>query len=348
MKNYLALLEDVLVNGTTKSDRTGTGTRSVFGRILRFDLSEGFPLVTTKKTHLRSIIHELLWFLKGDTNIKYLKENKVKIWDEWADENGDLGPVYGKQWADWVDTYVTHDTGHGIRHHLESKGYHFEGYMQKDDGKPPMCVYRRSTNQIQKVIDLLKNDPDSRRIYVSAINVGQLDQMALEPCHNYFQFTTTELTDRERYSICLTKMYGHHFSPGFNFEGKLNEEMVRDDFERLMRQHDAPTRRLNCFFLMRSSDTFLGLPFNIASYALLTQMIAQQVNMVPSELVYTGVDVHIYQNHLEQVKLQLTREPYTKPFMRIKKKDSIFDYTIDDFELLNYDHHDPIKAPVAI
>lgn len=348
MKNYLALLEDVLVSGTPKSDRTGTGTLSVFGRMLRFNLNDGFPLVTTKKTHLRSIIHELLWFLKGETNIEYLEDNGVKIWREWADKNGDLGPVYGKQWTDWVDTYITHDTGHRIRYHLESKGYHFEGYMQKDNGKPPACVYRRSTNQIQKVIDLLKNDPDSRRIYVSAINVGQLDQMALEPCHNYFQFTTTKLSLYERFELFRHKNY--QFGVGWILPLNPENGEIAEP-EKLKKQFDdagIPTRKLNCFFLMRSSDTFLGLPFNIASYALLTQMIAQQVNMVPGELVYTGVDVHIYQNHLEQVKLQLTREPYAKPLMHIKKKDSIFDYTIDDFELLNYNHHDPIKAPVAI
>ncbi|WP_314587758.1 thymidylate synthase [Paenibacillus terrigena] len=264
MRNYLDLLQDILDHGEKKEDRTGTGTISVFGRQLRFDLSQGFPLMTTKKLHLKSIVHELLWFLKGDTNIQYLKENGVTIWDEWADEEGNLGPVYGSQWRNW-----------------EAK-----------DG--------RTIDQIANVIHQIKNNPDSRRILVSAWNVGEIDNMKLPPCHLLFQFYVAN--------------------------GKLS-----------------------CMLTMRSVDTFLGLPFNIASYALLTHMIAQQCDLEVGEFVWSGGDVHIYSNHFEQVERQLSREPYPLPKLVIKRKpDSIFDYTYDDFEFEGYQHHPGIKAPVAI
>ncbi|GGF94558.1 thymidylate synthase [Paenibacillus aceti] len=264
MKNYLNLLQDVLDHGTEKEDRTGTGTYSVFGRQLRFDLSEGFPLMTTKRIHLKSVIHELLWFLRGDTNIKYLKENGVTIWDEWADENGDLGPVYGSQWRSWPTP----------------------------DG--------RRIDQISRVIDSIKNNPDSRRHLVSAWNVAEIDEMKLPPCHFVFQFYVAD--------------------------GKLS-----------------------CMLTMRSVDTFLGLPFNIASYALLTHMVAQQCGLEVGEFIWSGGDVHIYKNHLEQVNTQLQREPYPLPQLVIKRKpDSIFDYVYDDFEFVGYQHHPGIKAPVAI
>ncbi|MGG4553572.1 thymidylate synthase [Paenibacillus humicus] len=264
MKAYLDLLQDVLDNGTVKEDRTGTGTLSVFGRQLRFDLSQGFPLVTTKRIHLKSVIHELLWFLKGDTNIAYLKENGVRIWDEWADENGDLGPVYGSQWRSWV----------------------------APDG--------RKIDQIANVIEAIKNNPDSRRHLVSAWNVAEVDNMKLPPCHFVFQFYVAD--------------------------GKLS-----------------------CMLTMRSVDTFLGLPFNIASYALLTHMVAQQCGLEVGEFVWSGGDVHIYSNHLEQVKTQLTREPYELPQLVIKRKpDSIFDYVYEDFEFVGYQHHPAIKATVAV
>lgn len=264
MRNYLDLLQDVLDNGTSKGDRTGTGTLSVFGRQLRFDLSEGFPLVTTKRIHLKSVVHELLWFLRGDTNIHYLKEHGVRIWDEWADENGDLGPVYGSQWRAW----------------------------ETPDG--------RVIDQIQQVVDGIKNNPNSRRHLVSAWNVAVIDEMKLPPCHFVFQFYVAD--------------------------GKLS-----------------------CMLTMRSVDTFLGLPFNIASYALLTHMIAQQCGLEVGEFVWSGGDVHIYSNHLEQVKLQLTRDPFPLPKLNIvRKPDSIFDYTFEDFEFVDYEHHPGIKAPVAV
>lgn len=264
MKVYQELMRKILAEGTDKSDRTGTGTRSLFGHQMRFNLAEGFPLVTTKKCHLRSIIHELLWFLQGDTNIAYLKENGVSIWDEWADENGDLGPVYGAQWRSWP----TRDGG--------------------------------VVDQIQKAVDDIKHNPDSRRIIVSAWNVGELDKMALAPCHAFFQFYVAD--------------------------GKLS-----------------------CQLYQRSCDVFLGLPFNIASYALLTHMMAQQCDLEVGDFVWTGGDVHLYSNHMEQTTLQLSREPRPLPTLVIKRKpDSIFDYRFDDFEIVGYDPHPGIKAPVAV
>jgi thymidylate synthase len=264
LKNYLDLLQDILDTGVHKGDRTGTGTQSVFGRQLRYDLSEGFPLVTTKRIHLKSVIHELLWFLSGDTNISYLKENGVKIWDDWADENGNLGPVYGSQWRTW----------------------------EAPNGE--------KIDQIAAVIDSIKNNPDSRRHLVSAWNVAEINNMKLPPCHFAFQFYVAE--------------------------GKLS-----------------------CMLTMRSVDTFLGLPFNIASYALLTHMIAQQCDLEVGEFIWSGGDVHIYSNHVEQVKTQLEREPFALPKLVIKRKpDSIFDYTFDDFEFENYQHHPGIKAPIAV
>lgn len=264
MKQYHDLLSHILAHGVHKEDRTGTGTTSVFGYQMRFDLSEGFPCITTKKLHLRSIIHELLWFIKGETNIAYLKENGVSIWDEWADENGELGPVYGSQWRSWP----------------------------APDG--------RQIDQITQVIDQIKNNPDSRRMIVSAWNVGLVDQMALPPCHAFFQFYVAN--------------------------GKLS-----------------------CQLYQRSADTFLGVPFNIASYALLTMMLAQVCGLQPGEFVHTLGDAHLYSNHIEQAKLQLTREFRPLPTMKINPAiDNLFDFTYEDFELLNYDPHPHIKAPVAI
>ncbi|GAB1078370.1 MAG: thymidylate synthase [Shewanella algae] len=264
MQQYLDLMQHILDSGTDKNDRTGTGTRSVFGYQMRFDLSKGFPLVTTKKCHLRSIIHELLWFLKGDTNVAYLHENKVTIWDEWADEFGNLGPVYGAQWRSWP----TPDGGH--------------------------------IDQITQVIEQIKSQPDSRRLIVSAWNVSELDKMALAPCHAFFQFYVAD--------------------------GKLS-----------------------CQLYQRSCDVFLGLPFNIASYALLTMMVAQQCDLELGDFVWTGGDTHLYSNHMEQTALQLSREPKPLPQMKITRKpESIFDYRFEDFELSGYEPHPHIKAPVAI
>ena len=264
MQQYLALLQHISNNGTDKSDRTGTGTKSVFGYQMRFDLSEGFPLITTKKTHLKSIIYELLWFLKGDTNIKYLSENGVRIWDEWADENGDLGPVYGKQWRSW------------------------EGA----DGKV--------VDQISDLIQQIKINPDSRRLIVSAWNVAELTEMKLMPCHCLFQFYVAN--------------------------GKLS-----------------------CQLYQRSADVFLGVPFNIASYALLTMMIAQVCGLEPGEFIHSFGDVHLYKNHFEQAELQLSRKPFVLPQMKINPDvKNIFDFKFGDFELLNYESHPAIKAPVAV
>jgi thymidylate synthase len=264
MKQYLDLMRHVREHGMKKEDRTGTGTRSVFGYQMRFDLSEGFPLVTTKKCHLRSILHELLWFLKGDTNIKYLQDNKVSIWDEWADKEGNLGPVYGYQWRSWPAA----------------------------DGK--------HIDQISQVIDQIKNNPDSRRIIVSAWNVGEIENMALPPCHAFFQFYVAD-------------------------------------------------GRLSCQLYQRSADIFLGVPFNIASYALLTMMMAQVCNLKPGDFVHTFGDAHLYSNHLEQTDEQLSRKPYPLPVMKMNPEvNSIFDFKFEDFELVGYEFHPHIKAPVAV
>ncbi len=264
MQQYLNLLERILNEGVQKDDRTGTGTISVFGHQSRYDLSEGFPCITTKKLNLRAIIHELLWFLRGDTNIAYLKENKVRIWDPWADENGELGPIYGYQWRSWPTP----------------------------DG--------RHIDQISQVVDQIQNNPDSRRIIVSAWNVGDLERMALPPCHCLFQFYVAD--------------------------GKLS-----------------------CQLYQRSADTFIGVPFNIASYALLTMMMAQVCDLQPGEFIHTFGDAHLYLNHLDQAREQLSREPRELPTMWINpEKKSIFDFTIDDFELQNYNPHPHIKAEISV
>ena len=264
MRQYLDLLQDILDNGVAKSDRTGTGTRSVFGRQLRFDLRESFPLLTTKKLHLRSIIYELLWFIRGETNIRYLNDNRVSIWDEWADSEGELGPIYGYQWRSWP----------------------------APGGK--------AVDQLSGVIEQIKSNPDSRRLIVSAWNVAQIPEMALPPCHVLFQFYVAE--------------------------GKLS-----------------------CQLYQRSADVFLGVPFNIASYSLLTVMAAQVTGLDPGEFVHTFGDAHVYLNHLEQARLQLTREPRAPPALKINPAvKSIFDFQYEDFSLENYDPHPPIKAPVAV
>lgn len=264
MRQYLDLMRDILDNGTKKEDRTGTGTLSVFGRQLRFDLAEGFPLVTTKRLHLRSIIVELLWFLRGDTNIAYLHEHGVTIWDEWADEKGDLGPVYGYQWRSWP------------------------------------APNGQSIDQIARIVDQIKRNPDSRRHIVTAWNPAEVDKMALPPCHALFQFYVAD--------------------------GKLS-----------------------CQLYQRSADYFLGVPFNIASYALLTHMVAHQCDLSPGEFVWTGGDVHLYLNHLEQARLQLTREPLPLPELELRRKPgSLFDYTPDDIAVHGYQSHPSIKAPIAV
>ncbi|MCA0346754.1 MAG: thymidylate synthase [Actinobacteria bacterium] len=260
---YEDLLREVFEHGTPKGDRTGTGTRSLFGKQIRFDLAESFPLITTKRVHFKSVAYELLWFLRGEGNTKYLTDNGVTIWDEWANSQGDLGPVYGVQWRSWP----TPDGGH--------------------------------IDQIALVLEQLKQNPDSRRHLVSAWNVAELDEMALMPCHAFFQFYVAD--------------------------GKLS-----------------------CQLYQRSADMFLGVPFNIASYALLTLMVAQQTGLEPGEFIWTGGDCHIYDNHVEQVEKQLARDPFPYPTIKIAKRDSIFDYEFEDFEIVGYQHHPGIKAPVAV
>jgi thymidylate synthase len=264
MQQYLEFIRHIRDNGARKDDRTGTGTLSVFGYQMRFDLGKGFPLVTTKKLHLRSIIHELLWFLRGETNVRYLRENGVTIWDEWADANGDLGPVYGKQWRSWPTA----------------------------DG--------RHIDQIAQVVEQIKSNPDSRRLLVSAWNVGELHSMALLPCHLLFQFYVVN-------------------------------------------------RTLSCQMYQRSADALLGVPFNIASYALLTHMVAQQCDLAAGEFIWTGGDCHLYLNHLPQADLQLSRTPWPLPRLNLKRRPpTLFDYRFDDIEILDYQHHEAIKAPIAI
>ena len=264
MQNYLELLQHILDHGTDRGDRTGTGTRSVFGYQMRFDLGDGFPLVTTKKVHLKSIIHELLWFLSGETNIRYLKDNGVSIWDEWADENGELGPVYGSQWRSWA-------TADGLQ-----------------------------IDQISDVVHSIRTNPESRRLIVSAWNVAEVPHMALPPCHAMFQFYVAN-------------------------------------------------GRLSCQLYQRSADVFLGVPFNIASYALLTMMIAQVTDLEPGDFVHTFGDVHLYHNHFDQARLQLTREPHALPTMKINSEvKDLFAFRFADFQLTNYDPHPSIKAPIAV
>ena len=264
MQQYLEMMSHVLGRGTKKADRTGTGTLSVFGHQMRFDLARGFPLVTTKRVHTKSIFYELLWFLRGDTNVRWLQERGVTIWDEWADRQGELGPVYGRQWRSW--------------------------------GTPD----GRHIDQMARVVEQLRSDPDSRRIIVSAWNVGELEQMALAPCHTFFQFYVAE-------------------------------------------------GRLSCQLYQRSCDVFLGVPFNIASYALLTHMIAQQCDLAPGEFIWTGGDCHLYLNHLEQARLQLSRQPYPLPGLVLRRRPpSLFEYEFEDFEITGYQHHPAIKAPVAV
>jgi thymidylate synthase len=264
MQQYLELLRHIRERGARKTDRTGTGTLSVFGYQMRFDLAKGFPLVTTKRLHLRSIVYELLWFLRGETNVRYLKDHGVSIWDEWADENGELGPVYGRQWRSWP----------------------------APDGK--------SIDQISRTVDLIRRNPDSRRIIVSAWNVGELESMALTPCHALFQFWVAE-------------------------------------------------GRLSCQLYQRSADVFLGVPFNIASYALLTHMFAQQCDLQPGEFIWTGGDCHLYLNHLQQADEQLERQPFALPHLEIARRPpSIFEYAFDDFRVIGYEAHPNIKAPIAV
>lgn len=337
MKQYQDLMTEVFAKGTPKKDRTGTGTLSIFGHQMRFNLQEGFPLVTTKRCHLRSIIHELLWFLKGDTNVKYLNDNGVTIWDEWKNEDGDLGPVYGKQWRAWTAHDEVHTGNKKIIAEMEEDGWEEAGYREAS------MLLTKDIDQIAKVMDQLKNDPDNRRIIVSAWNVADLDDMALAPCHAFFQFYTREMSLDERVQWAEEN------------DNELWSDYIHatfvDENTRLgwLDKAGVPTRKLSCQLYQRSADVFLGVPFNIASYALLIHMFAQQANMAVGDFVWTGGDVHLYSNHLEQARTQLGRTPRALPKLIIKRKpDSIFDYKFEDFDIEGYDPHPAIKAPVAI
>lgn len=353
---YLDLLRHVRDNGVIKSDRTGTGTKSVFGYQMRFDLQQGFPLLTTKKLHLKSIIHELLWFLAGDTNVKYLQENGVKIWDEWADEKGNLGPIYGYQWRSWPGKLLEQGIG-------DSDSDKWDDPYTDGDGKYwpyyDSCVKQEGIDQISNLLKQLRTNPDSRRLIVSAWNPAQVDQMKLPPCHCLFQFYTRELTLKERIAyqneVIRKEADAFYESEESRFElrnyQQVETSLPKDDAEAhevLTKHHNVPTRALSCQLYQRSCDTFLGVPFNIASYALLTHMIAQQVNMAVGDFVWTGGDVHLYQNHVEQVDLQLNRHTAPSPTLRLRKANSLFDYKFEDFDFLDYDPQPNIPAKVAV
>lgn len=329
-KEYLKLLQHILDNGVEKSDRTGTDTKSVFGYQMRCDLSKGFPLLTTKKLHLKSIIYELLWFLKGDTNIKYLNDNGVHIWDEWADENGDLGPIYSKQWRSWSN--------------MVFKGPEPIG-CGDDMVINPGGWINEPIDQISSLIHNLKTNPDSRRHIVSAWNVAELEEMALAPCHCLFQFNCRPLTAKEK----SNRFIALNIEPEMEGADILKLFEAGDNFYKNSRFTQIPEYYLDCQLYQRSADVFLGVPFNIASYALLTMMIAQVCNMIPGDFIHTFGDVHIYKNHFEQVKLQLLRAPYLLPTMKINPEvKDIFDFKYEDFTLKNYSSHPGIKAPVAV
>lgn len=325
MKQYHDLLKDIMDNGIDKSDRTGTGTRSVFGRQMRFNLQEGFPLVTTKKVHLKSIIFELLWFLKGDTNTKYLNDHGVTIWDEWADENGDLGPVYGKQWRSWaypLPLSMAPESPDDVDMTI---------LCAASAGEP----YVGTLDQIANVIHQIKKTPDSRRMIVSAWNPAEIEDMKLPPCHLLFQFYTRPIKFIDR-AIMYEKMTGLTISE----DNQTNEWLT---------QMRIPSRYLDCQLYQRSADMFLGVPFNIASYALLTMMIAQVTGCIAGEFVHTIGDAHIYHNHFIHVQEQLRREPRKLPTMNINPSvKSIDDFCYMDFGLSGYDPHPAIKAPVAV
>lgn len=342
MEQYQDLMTRVMSEGVPKKDRTGTGTLSIFGHQMRFNLQEGFPLVTTKRCHMRSIIHELLWFLKGDTNVKYLNDNGVTIWDEWKNKDGDLGPVYGKQWRSWP---VIRAVPYEQFNELTAAGYEdLDAGTWSMDENCSLYFVRTQIDQISKVMDQLKNDPDNRRIIVSAWNVADLDEMALAPCHAFFQFYTRELTHEER-EQWLDEHRPGEWAKIQRLCGIDPETGYHDIFD----SEGVPDRQLSCQLYQRSADVFLGVPFNIASYALLVHMFAQQANMTVGDFVWSGGDVHLYSNHLEQTRTQLGRTPRPLPKLIIKRKpDSIFDYKFEDFEIEGYDPHPAIKAPVAI
>ena len=328
MQQYLDVMRDILESGRVKGDRTGTGTKSVFGRQMRFDLQKGFPLVTTKKVHMKSIIYELLWFLRGETSVEWLNEHGITIWNEWAGENGELGPIYGYQWRKWPAVSVV----------SEAPGIHYEW--------EPEHLALQPIDQIAQVMSEIQTNPDSRRLVVSAWNVGDIDKMALQPCHILFQFNTRLLTTRERFAL-YSRAYEDDddtLSPT-----KLWQKYPERNHHEILDIEKIPSRALDCQMYQRSCDFFLGVPFNIASYALLTMMVAQVTGCAPGEFVWVGGDVHLYLNHLAQAELQITREPRPLPRVRINpEKKSIDDFCFNDFTLEGYDPHPAIKAPIAV
>lgn len=405
MKQYLALLDDVLDFGVEKTDRTGTGTISIFGHQMRFYMYDGFPLVTTKKVHLRSIIHELLWFLKGETTLKYLLDNNVHIWDKWVkpgteeyrdldyserydllkakigpnkthelawesfgaewaeyllegkntaasetffDEHGipdkvlvdgDLGPIYGQQWRRWEEYREILPIE---KEAYEAKGYRF--IAQTASGCPQKLIMRKEHDQVQNALNILRNDPDSRRIIVNSWNPGLIDQQALTPCHEFFQYYTRPLNSEERKDLLVAKV-SEEIAEVIMENWRNN---VGEDLTELFNAHGVERHALSLRFDMRSSDTPVGLPFNIASYALLLLMTCQQVDMIPDQLIYQSGDTHIYLDQVDLVMTQLNRSPHKLPKMKIRKAKDLFSYTIDDFELVDYEHDEVIKYPVAI
>jgi thymidylate synthase len=307
---YINLVKDVLESGVEKQDRTGTGTLSVFGRQMRFDLSGlSIPLLTTKKMHTRSVIHEIIWYLRGESNIKYLTDNGVSIWNEWADEAGNLGPIYGAQWRSWPRVVGSH--------------------VDYNPDPPAAVVDFEPVDQIATVINQLRNNPNDRRIIVNAWNVGELDKMALPPCHAMFQFYSRELSRGERMTI----------------DGSGHWDGTHDTFD----LRGIPRRALSCHLYQRSADLFLGVPFNIVQYSILTHMIAQVTNHVAEEFVWTGGDVHLYNNHIEQANIQMTRAPYPSPQLKLNPGiKEIDNFTFEDFEIIGYNYHPTIKAKVSI
>jgi thymidylate synthase len=328
MKQYSELLDRILTEGRPRKDRTGTGTIGVFGHEMKFDMRKGFPLLTTKKVYLRAIIHEMLWFLKGSTNIKYLTDNNVTIWDEWADADGELGPIYGFQWRNWRQYVPMDNNGNPV-----------------DRDKQPMIdgvghYGIKYIDQITNLVKKLQTNPDDRRMMVSAWNVGEIDEMNLPPCHYMFHVSTFEMTLEERIKNLMSR-------PDYNGEGWTggDDEKAHQDLD----SYGVPRRWISLRWEQRSVDTFLGLPFNIASYAILLLMLAQISNMVPLELTCSLGDTHLYLNHIEQAKLQLSREPRELPIMKLNPAiKNIDDFKFEDFELLNYDPHPPIKGDISI
>lgn len=371
MKQYLDLVRKILVVGVYKEDRTGTGTFSIFGEQMRFDLSKGFPLVTAKHTHIKPIIHELLWFLKGDTNIRYLKENGVKIWDDWADKNGDLGPVYGAQWRSWpVTAEATIDAlielaclGHGDtwgnsdgnmiarkallsipgivynKKVFMSSGFSYSTWMSVANTGKGVYDEKGNIDQISNLIHMLRTNPDSRRLIVSAWNPVLVESMALPPCHSFFQFYSEELSYYSRWKTA--ERLGHCMD---EHRGKDHRDVIK-----IMDSLGVPSRKLSCKLTQRSADSFLGVPYNIASYSLLTMMVAQVTNHTPGEFIWSGGDCHIYSNHVNQVDELLTRETHDLPTMTLNPNvRDIFDFKYEDFTLSNYKSNPHIPAPIAV